>query len=284
MIHLPRAFGRGARASWLLAIGSAASLVMAGGLPAARIGALSAQPLKAGLYLLSSQAGNSVLRLSGNGLILVDGQRAADYADLLAMIRKIDKQPIVAVINTDHDAVHAGSNARFLAEKIPVIGQRNELALITEADPNGAPPSVTFEQDETMHFGRGHTDADTIVHVPDSKAVALGELYAAQPDPDYAAGGSLLEWDKALADVLGLDFSLAIPGRGAPVTRADVESLRSRLDSLVDRAARLVADGVPKDRFERDLREEAPGRRLDFTATQIDGFYDELLRAHNRTP
>ena len=292
-----------ARAPLLLAIGCAFGLVAAdrsavgaeapphAGESAARIGELTAEPLKAGLYLLSSAAGNSVLRLSGNGLILVDGQRSADYADLIAVIRKIDKQPIVAVINTNHDAVHTGTNAQFLAEKVPVVGQRNELARPAAAGGN-APPSVTFEQNESMHFGavevrllhfgRAHTDADTVVYFPDSKVVALGELYAPRPDPDYAAGGSLLEWRTALADALQLDFNLAIPGRGPPVSRADVESLRTKLDALVERAARSVANGTPKDRFARALEAGDSGSQLDFNAAQIDGFYDELVRAKTR--
>ena len=86
---------------------------------------LNAQAVKTGLYLFSSDGSNSLLRLSGRGLILVDGQPAAYYDNLRARIRKISDQPVLALILTDHDESHIGTNAKFLEAGARIVAQEN---------------------------------------------------------------------------------------------------------------------------------------------------------------
>lgn len=45
-----------------------------------------------------------------------------------------------------------------------------------------------------MHFGNAYTNGDTAVYFPNLKIVALGNLYAAVPNANFAAGGSLVQW------------------------------------------------------------------------------------------
>jgi hypothetical protein len=47
----------------------------------------SKEMVKTGLYVISGGGCNSVLRLSGNGLILVDGKLPGNYDDLLFHVR-----------------------------------------------------------------------------------------------------------------------------------------------------------------------------------------------------
>src|ERR1039457_7111292 len=54
---------------------------------------LDAQLVKTGLYLISGGGGNSLLRLSGNGLIIVDGKLPGNYDALLARGGKNSDQP-----------------------------------------------------------------------------------------------------------------------------------------------------------------------------------------------
>jgi hypothetical protein len=56
--------------------------------------------LKTGLYLISGGGANSLLRLSANGEILVDGKRAQNYAALKSQVRTISRitdMPVRAV-------------------------------------------------------------------------------------------------------------------------------------------------------------------------------------------
>src|SRR5262249_18287991 len=79
---------------------------------------LNIQLLKTGLYLISGGGANSLLRLSANGEILVDGKHAQNYAALKSQVRTISRitdMPIRAVILTNHQEDHSGTNAKFLA-------------------------------------------------------------------------------------------------------------------------------------------------------------------------
>jgi cyclase len=128
-----------------------------------------------------------------------------------------------------------------------------------------------------MHMGNAHTDGDTVVYFPNLKVVALGDLYtSATPDVDFAAGGSLLGWGPVLAEVLKLDFDLAVPGQGPPVTRSDVAAFKAKLDTVVSRARALVAQGVTKEKLMAELRTEDLGWRFALTPEQVDRFYAEL--------
>ena len=44
----------------------------------------------------------------------------------------------------------------------------------------------------------------------------MGDLFASTPNPDFAAGGSLVEWGPVLAQILKLDFDIAVPSEGPP--------------------------------------------------------------------
>jgi hypothetical protein len=108
------------------------------------------------------------------------------------------------------------------------------------------------------------------------KVVAVGDLYSAAPNPDFSAGGSLVGWGQALAQILKLDFDVVVPGTGPVVSRTDLEALKTRIDTLVSRAARLVKNGVPKDQLMAQLKTDDPGWQPSFTGGQLDSFYAEL--------
>jgi glyoxylase-like metal-dependent hydrolase (beta-lactamase superfamily II) len=153
--------------------------------------------------------------------------------------------------------------------------------------PAGAlPPIITFDAEYTlktggieaqlMHYGRAHTGGDTVVYFPNLKVVAVGNLYAALPNPDYANGGSLVGWGPVLAQVMKLDFDVAIPSAGEPITKADLEAFQTKIDTLVSRATQLVKIGVPRDQLMTRLKTDDLGWHFDFTPSQVDGFYAEL--------
>ena len=83
-------------------------------------------------------------------------------------------------------------------------------------------------------------------------------------------------WGPALAQVLKLDFDVAIPSTGPAISRADLEALKTKIDTLVSRATRLVKHGVPKDQLMAQLKTDDLGWQLSFTGDQLDSFYAEL--------
>ena len=256
--------------------------------------AMSAALVKTGLYVISGGGGNSLLRFSANGLILVDGQLPGQYAPFMAQVRSISRitdLPVRFLILTDHHPEHAGNNAEFLAKGVRIIAQENAGRNLAARLPAGGQvsPAITFDREHTvrlggiearlLHAGRAHTNGDTIVYFPNLKVVALGHLLAEPPEPDFKSGGSLIGWGAALGEVLKLDFDVAVPARGAPVGRADVERFKQKIETLTSRAAALVKSGVRKDQLMARLDTADLGWRFNVAGDDLDRFYAELSPA-----
>jgi cyclase len=253
---------------------------------------LKAELVKTGLYLISGGGCNSLLRLSANGLILVDGKLPGNYDELREQVRKISDQPVRVLINTDYHENHTGNNSEFLADATQILAQENvkkSLAAHNTADGKAGFPTKTYDRHLTLqlggieaqilHFGNAHTDGDTVVYFPNLRVVAVGDLFASTPDPDFSAGGSLVGWGPVLAEILKLDFDVVAPGSGPTVTRAELQAYKTRIDTLVSRATQLVRKGVPRDKLMAQLKTDDLGWRLSFSGDRLDHFYGELSRS-----
>jgi hypothetical protein len=87
----------------------------------------------------------------------------------------------------------------------------------------------------------------------------------------------LTGWGPVLGEILKLDFDIVVPGNGPVISRADLERFKTRIDTLVTRAAGLVQIGVAKDRLLSELNTAEPLFKL--TPECLSAFYDELARA-----
>jgi cyclase len=257
--------------------------------------ALSAAGVKTGLFVITGGGCNSLLRLSANGFILVDGKLPGNYEAIVAKARKVSysEQPIRIVINTDYHENHTGNNAKFIAAGAQVLAQENVKQSLVNYNPPGgkvAPPTRTYDHDFTIklggieaqliHFGNARTSGDTVVYFPNLKVVAVGDLFSlGAPNPDFAAGGSLVGWGPVLAQILKLDFDVVVPGSGPTVSRADLEAFKTKVDTVVSRATALVKQGVPKGQLMTQLKTDDLGWQLNFTGDQLDGFYADLSQA-----
>jgi cyclase len=254
---------------------------------------LDAELVRTGLYLIRGGGGNSLLRLSANGMLLVDGKLPGTHRALMSQIRKISKlsdMPVRVLVLTDHHEEHAGDSALFAAAGIAIVAQRKALANLSlpeSQDATGRSRVIAYDDERTLrmggvevqlkHFGPARTGGDTVVYFPDMKIVALGDLFATDaPEPDFSAGGSLLGWSSVLARVLELDFDRVVPGLGPVVGRAALVAFKERLDAVVSRAGALVRAGVGEDALMARLRTDDLGWQLDFTGTALNRFYAEF--------
>jgi glyoxylase-like metal-dependent hydrolase (beta-lactamase superfamily II) len=86
------------------------------------------------------------------------------------------------------------------------------------------------------HLGRGHTDHDLVVHVPDAAVVFAGDLVEEGAPPDL--GDAVLgEWPGTLDALLTLRSEIVVPGHGDPVDRAFVAVQRAELAEIAARSA-----------------------------------------------
>jgi cyclase len=250
------------------------------------------QQVKPGLYMITGAGGNSTLRITTQGLILVDGKlpSQANYDALMALIKGVSDQPIKYLIVTHHHADHTGNNQRFLDAGVQVVAHENlKTNLVTYAsDPKPAPPSITYPgaeyaltvggvKVELHHFGRAHTSGDTVVYFPDLKVVSVSDVVTTGktgPLIDYAGGGSATDWSNVLAGILALDFDAAIPGNGDVLTKADVQAYKTKYDTFLARAKELVRQDVPQDQLMAKIKTDDLGWTP--RVPKVDAFYAEL--------
>ena len=250
------------------------------------------QQVKPGLYMITGAGGNTTVRVTSQGLIVVDGKLPgqANYDALMALIKSVSDQPVKYLIVTHHHADHTGNNQRFLDAGVQVVAHENlkKNLLTYEANPKPAPPSVTYDgaqytvtlgdvKVELHHFGRAHTSGDTVVYFPDLKVVSVSDTVTTGktgPLIDYAGGGSATDWTNVLAGILSLDFDAAIPGNGDVLTKADVQAYKTKFDTVIGRARDLVHMGVPQDQLLGQIKTDDIGWAP--RVPKVDAFYAEL--------
>ena len=248
--------------------------------------------LKPNLYVITGAGANTLVRVTPDGLIVVDTKLASDenYKRLTEEIASVSKLPVKYVINTHHHPDHVGNNQKFIEAGAQVIGL-DALKKHMISDPRTkdipGPPTVTFAKDyvlrfggavvEAHAFGRGHTGDDTMVYFSDAKVVMVSDqITNAAPIVDFANGGSAVEWTQILDGVLELDFEMAIPGRGDPKTRAEVQAYRTNFAALVSRASAAIKSGASKDQLAMQVKTDDLGWR--FNPQFFAQLYDELKK------
>jgi cyclase len=277
-----------------------------GAAPAAPAQAQMIKQIKPGLYMVTGAGGNSTVRVTDQGVILVDTKNLGEnfYNDLVAQIKTVTPQPVKYVVVTHVHQDHSGNIGRFVKAGATVItnqGLKQELETggadgkgYTSAQGKPDPPNETYNgkskkislgkaKAEIYHFGKAHTGGDSEVYFPDVKVISMGdELVAQPPNADYPNGGSVLEWPGVLAQALKLDWDTAIPGHGNdPMTRADVMAFQHKMDLIAKKAIELRKKNVAKDQIRAQIQAEVP-EMAPWMMTglvndmRLDAFYNEL--------
>ena len=79
-----------------------------------------------------------------------------------------------------------------------------------------------------------------------------------------------------LDGVLKLDFDMAIPGRGEPKTRAEVEAFRDKFATLISRASDAIKAGATRETLAMQVKTDDLG--WTFNAAFYGSLYDELTK------
>jgi glyoxylase-like metal-dependent hydrolase (beta-lactamase superfamily II) len=275
-----------------------------GGAPAP----MAIKQVKPGVYMVTNNGGNSTVRVTDQGVILVDTKNLGDqfYNELLAQIKTVTPQPVKYAVVTHVHQDHAGNIERFEKAGTQVIAYEGLNKNLQVGGPNGkgyeaaqgkpAPANMPYTKNKKVklgkaqaiayHFDSGHTSGDTVVYFPDVKLVSLGDEFTATgPNCDYPMGGSILGWSKSLAQVLKLDFDTAIPGHGNdPMTKADVATFQKRIDAIGKKAVELVKTGTPKDQLRQQIQMQLGADMGNWQMTglvndmRLDMFYDEISK------
>ena len=248
--------------------------------------------LKPNLYMITGGGANTLVRVTPEGLILVDTKNPGDenYNRVMEEIKSVSTLPVKYVLNTQHHPDHVGTNQKFIDAGATVVSLE-ALKTFMASDPRTKDipgrPTQTFAKDYVLKFGGaevdahfyglGHTGDDTMVYFPDLKVVMVSDqMTDTNPIVDFANGGSALQWNRSLDGVLKLDFDMAIPGRGEPKTRAEVQAFRDKFATLVTRASDAIKAGATKETLAMQVKTDDLG--WTFNAAFYGSLYDELTK------
>jgi glyoxylase-like metal-dependent hydrolase (beta-lactamase superfamily II) len=248
--------------------------------------------LKPNLYMIAGGGANALVRVTTEGLIVVDTKNPGDenYKRVVEEIASVSSLPIKYVFNTHHHPDHVGNNQKFLDSGAQVIGL-DALKARMASDPRTKDipglPTVTFAKDYVLtlggaevqahFFGRGHTGDDTMIYFPDLKVVMVSDqITNTTPIVDFANGGSAVEWPQVLDGVLKLDFEIAIPGRGEPKTRAEVQAFRAAFANLIGRASDAIKAGATRDQLAMQVKTDDLGWQ--FNPQFYGQLFDEMTK------
>jgi cyclase len=253
-------------------------------------------PDKAGLYLLpgfdgNMSGGNVLVLVTDEGVMIVDNKFTYSHANIIGQSATVTHQPVKYVLNTHHHFDHAGSNADFLPDA-QIIAHRNVRTNILRNNQSG-PPNVIFDESaavilggqevQALHFGRGHTNGDSVIFFRDLGVVHTGDLFiwgdrldssTLVPFIDYDNGGSAAEWSATLDGLLALDFDTVIPGHGPILRKVDVRVFQSKFDRLVSQIRILIGEGVSRDDIVSVL--DIADLRWPLARARVQSIYDEL--------
>ena len=250
---------------------------------------LDIQEVKDGLFIITGPGGNVGVRVTGDGVVLVDNKFERNYDAIMGHVQSVTDQPIAYVMGTHHHGDHMGGNPRF-ATHAQIIGHQNNRANMIRGD-QPSPPTIVFADQTSVfvgdaevsayHFGQGHTNGDAIIYFPDLGTIHGGDLlHGTAPFIDYANGGSSKAWITTLEGALELDWDTAIPGHGELMTRADVEAFRDQMVAVRTRMTELIGEGVTQAQAAERIRTADLGWTMAadglFMQRSIPGLYDEL--------
>jgi glyoxylase-like metal-dependent hydrolase (beta-lactamase superfamily II) len=235
-----------------------------------------------------------VVRGTG-GLLVCDTRSSHRQADeIRADLTELGTLPVRWVVNTHAHFDHSFGNARFGPdsdlgapiyghERVPAHLDAYERPMLAELIAAGeepvdewgeiviTPPTVLVgdampldlggTSAELLHLGRGHTDNDLLVHLPDSGVWLTGDLVEESGPPVYGSGSFPLDWPGTIGRLRAAlrEGDVLVPGHGAVVGPAFLAAQHEQLTAAAALVRELHAAGVPAE-----LAEAEAGHRWPF--------------------
>lgn len=231
---------------------------------------LSVRQITNNIYMLTGTGGvvgNMIASTGPDGTLLVDTgyEQLADKIE--SAIRKVNPAPIRFVVNTHFHQDHTGANAAFAAKGATVIAHENVRKRLAQLSATNTMclPIVTFvktvslylngDEIRLVHYGRGHTDGDCVVHFVRANVVHMGDHFFnfGFPFVDLENGGSVDGYIRILAAVLETipPDAKIVPGHGPLTTVDDLRMYHQMLVETVETVRKAKAAGNKLDAIKR---------------------------------
>lgn len=224
--------------------------------------------------------------ITGEGVILIDTPMLPKDARFwLAEIRRRTDQDILYIINTDHHRGHVIGNQHFPMATVVAhefawknmksYGDSFRTRLLNlyrkripeavaewQRDLRIIEPEITFT-DRTVFFKGdkeiqliplgGHTEATTVVYLPEEKILFAGDLVVTDRPPFLSQGNTKL-WLQALTYLRKLRYDVLIPGHGEPTGKEATEKMSEFLRMVRRKVRSAYRNDLTKAETARVLR------------------------------
>ncbi|MTI40823.1 MBL fold metallo-hydrolase [Fulvivirga lutimaris] len=191
----------------------------------------------------------SLLIVKNNNGVLVD----AMYGEYGKSIKSyLDKNDIVLeyIINTHYHGDHTQGNSNF--DNTTIIAHQNTLSNIENKAQYG--PEEPFDKEywpnllitdslllsfegieiNIFHLGKGHTNGDAIVHIPEFNLVDLGDIILAPEALPYASDPkNLISVLDAISEKIN-EQTIIVTGHGALANKSDLHALVKIMKDTID--------------------------------------------------
>jgi glyoxylase-like metal-dependent hydrolase (beta-lactamase superfamily II) len=204
--------------------------------------------------------------LGGGAALIVDTRSTLVQArEILDDLRELGSPRVGIVVNTHGHGDHSFGNAAFrpaviwgherCVTMIRTTGEAQRASAAEEVPDIAAdlaevvldPPDRTIIDRGVLdldgrevlltYLGRGHTDNDIVVTIPDADVLCAGDLVE-NGAPPWFGDGFPMDWPATAEALLGLvgDRTVVVPGHGAHADRAFVERSLSEIRAIADLA------------------------------------------------
>jgi glyoxylase-like metal-dependent hydrolase (beta-lactamase superfamily II) len=194
---------------------------------------------------------NTGIIIGDDCVLVADTQATPTMAkDVVRRIREVTDKPIKYVVLTHYHAVRVLGASAYQPQHIlasedtyELIKERGEQDKASEigrfprlfSDVQSVPPGLTWPtmtftgkmtlwlgklEVQLLQLGRGHTKGDTVVWLPQERALLSGDLVEFGATP-YAGDAYFNDWPQTLDNIAALKPAVLVPGRGAALTTPD---------------------------------------------------------------
>jgi glyoxylase-like metal-dependent hydrolase (beta-lactamase superfamily II) len=253
------------------------------------------------VYFLSADRANAVAAVTGGGIVLLDAMPAGWGPAMVQALQQVSYMPVTTIINTHAHEDHAGADPEYPNPVQIVMHESSGRRLARKTGTGRTPKTFTDHMPVTLgnrplhvyYFGKGHTDGDIIVVIPDIRMAYTGDLFAekALPIVDPASGGSALALPQTLAraakEITGVDRIITGHGRwpaagvqGWP-TWTNFQEYTEFVREFVDAASAAWKNGRTTEQAAAELRmpEKYKEYRLDGAKAMIETIFNELKQS-----
>lgn len=212
----------------------------------------------------------------GNELV---PDRAEIYATVAAAeeMQHVPAAALHALKHADDDELRAFAQYAFGDFKLDDIAGRPPDRTFTDA----LSLDVGGIEIEVRDLGPAHTHSDSIVHVPQARAVFTGDLVFVQGTP-IAWAGPIDNWLAACDRLCALDVDVVVPGHGPVTDKAGVRAIHAYFTYVKEQAAERQRGGMDSltAAFDIDLGEFADWGDAERIVVTVDTAYRDLDPAH----